>query len=260
MDGVGRAGTSIIGAWRRGMGIASRTTASSRRISRNSSSTSSSRAHIACRSRTDGSSSPAASDLDDAPILIGEVPDEPGIAGMDVGEDPQLSRKPSPTSPLASGSAAAPGRSACRRARALAAARGRAATRASASATSCCASATAVSKNCRRSLRPARSSVKDSPPSCAIAPVSAAVTDALPQRGAGRRRRGRRESPDRFTAELPVPEHAAREPAPAVETTPRLRRYLIGVDVVGYVHEDRRANASTSAAPATTTCASSIRP
>ena len=29
-------------------------------------------------------------DLDDAPILIGTLPDEPGIAGMDVGDDTQL--------------------------------------------------------------------------------------------------------------------------------------------------------------------------
>ena len=31
-----------------------------------------------------------ATDLDDAPILIGTLPDEPGIAGMDVGDDTQM--------------------------------------------------------------------------------------------------------------------------------------------------------------------------
>ena len=31
-----------------------------------------------------------AEDLDDAPILIGTLPDEPGIAGMDVGDDTQM--------------------------------------------------------------------------------------------------------------------------------------------------------------------------
>ena len=31
-----------------------------------------------------------ADDLDDAPILIGTLPDEPGIAGIDVGDDTQL--------------------------------------------------------------------------------------------------------------------------------------------------------------------------
>ena len=38
---------------------------------------------------------------------------------------------------------------------------------------------------------------------------------------------------------MPEPD-AAREAAAAVETTPRMRRYLIGVDLVGQVHEVTR--------------------
>lgn len=66
-------------------------------------------------------------------------------------------------------------------------------------------------------------------------PLIAAVTDALP--------------PDPstdadYTLELPTPELPPVMPVPAAQAEPRLRRYLIGLDLVGCVHEltRRRVN------------------
>ena len=75
-------------------------------------------------------------------------------------------------------------------------------------------------------------------------PIQAAVTDPLPAEApAPRADAGGDLNPEvDYTLELPVPELP---PAvPAVAATPRLRRYLIGLDLVGVVHEiaSRRVN------------------
>jgi hypothetical protein len=66
-------------------------------------------------------------------------------------------------------------------------------------------------------------------------PLQAAVTDPLPPEPPV-------ESEAEFTLELPAPDLTSI--LPAVAATPRLRRYLIGLDLVGVVHElaGRRVN------------------
>jgi hypothetical protein len=75
-------------------------------------------------------------------------------------------------------------------------------------------------------------------------PLNAAVTDALPPDAAEPRADATAElSPEvDFTLELPAPDLPPT--TPAVAATPRLRRYLIGLDLVGCVHEisSRRVN------------------
>ena len=75
-------------------------------------------------------------------------------------------------------------------------------------------------------------------------PLNAAVTDALPPDAAEPRADATAElNPEvDFTLELPTPELPPI--TPAVAATPRLRRYLIGLDLVGCVHEvsSRRVN------------------
>jgi len=75
-------------------------------------------------------------------------------------------------------------------------------------------------------------------------PLNAAVTDALPPDAPESRADATAEPYPEvdFTLELPVPELPP--VAPEVAATPRLRRYLIGLDLVGCVHEisSRRVN------------------
>ena len=75
-------------------------------------------------------------------------------------------------------------------------------------------------------------------------PLNAAVTDALPPEMPEPRVEATAEDYPEvdFTLELPAPELPP--VAPAVAATPRLRRYLIGLDLVGCVHEiaSRRVN------------------
>jgi hypothetical protein len=75
-------------------------------------------------------------------------------------------------------------------------------------------------------------------------PLNAAVTDSLPPEAMADGGDATSElNPDAdFTLELPAPELPPAEPA--VTATPRLRRYLIGLDLVGCVHEitSRRVN------------------
>ncbi len=75
-------------------------------------------------------------------------------------------------------------------------------------------------------------------------PLNAAVTDALPPDAAEPRADATAELYPEvdFTLELPTPELPPI--TPAVAATPRLRRYLIGLDLVGCVHEisSRRVN------------------
>jgi hypothetical protein len=72
-------------------------------------------------------------------------------------------------------------------------------------------------------------------------PLNAAVTDPLPPEPAAAAQATPGTEVD-FTLELPVPELPPA--APAVAAAPRLRRYLIGLDLVGCVHEiaTRRVN------------------
>jgi FHA domain-containing protein len=74
-------------------------------------------------------------------------------------------------------------------------------------------------------------------------PVNAAVTDQLPPetQAAALRADGDATPEAEYTQELPIPELPAIPPVAAV---PRLRRYLIGLDMVGSVHEitSRRVN------------------
>ena len=75
-------------------------------------------------------------------------------------------------------------------------------------------------------------------------PLNTAVTDALPPDAPEPRADATAEPYPEvdFTLELPAPELPP--VAPAVAATPRLRRYLIGLDLVGCVHEiaSRRVN------------------
>lgn len=183
--------------------------------------------------------SPAA-DLDDAPILIGSLPDEPGIAGMEVEEDTQLfvethadllrllpagERRAHQAASLAAERArwqkrvdeleralAERNQLLADRERRIEELQARLATR------------TLEREGLAAELREAR-------------PVSAAVTDP----GPGESLDAAREAEVEYTQELPIPELPA---VPPVAATPRLRRYLIGLDVVGCVHEiaGRRVN------------------
>jgi hypothetical protein len=181
-----------------------------------------------------------ATDLDDAPILIGTLPDEPGIAGMDVGDDTEMFVETQadlarllPDGDRRSGQAAA---LAAERARwqkrvdeleralaernQLLAERERRIEELQARL----AARTLEREGLAAELREAR-------------PVSAAVTESLPREA----RAADTAADSDYTQELPVPELPT---APAAAATPRLRRYLIGLDLVGCVHEiaGRRVN------------------
>jgi hypothetical protein len=189
--------------------------------------------------------SPAA-DLDDAPILIGTLPDEPGIAGMDVGDDTQLfiQTQADLERLLPAGERRA------NQAAALAAERARWQKRVDELERALAernhllvererrieelqarlAARTLEREGLAAELREAR-------------PVIAAVTDRLPPEAPVERAAPAAErAPEAdYTQELPVPELPA---TPAAAATPRLRRYLIGLDMVGCVHEiaGRRVN------------------
>jgi hypothetical protein len=187
-----------------------------------------------------------AADLDDAPILIGTLPDEPGIAGMDVGDDTQLfiqtqadlenllpagERRANQAAALAAERArwqkrvdeleralAERNQLLADRERRIEELQARLATR------------TLEREGLAAELREAR-------------PINAAVTDRLPREEPARRAAPATEqAPEAdYTQELPVPELPA---IPVASATPRLRRYLIGLDMVGCVHEvsGRRVN------------------
>jgi FHA domain-containing protein len=187
------------------------------------------------------SASPA--DLDDAPILIGEVP-EPEVAGLGVEDDTQFftetqadlnqlltveRRRNDQAAALAAERARFQKRiDSLQRALAerdqLLAERERRIEELQAKL----ATRTLEREGLAAELRESR-------------PLNAAVTDPLPPEtlAAGSAVESVQE-PD-FTLELPAPEIP---PAPSAGATPRLRRYLIGLDLVGCVHEvaGRRVN------------------
>src|SRR5262245_60964045 len=183
-----------------------------------------------------------AEDLDDAPILIGELPDEPPMSGS----DPEQF-----TETLADLNALLPaGERRANQAAALAAERSRWQKRVDdlqralnerdqllaererriEDLQARLAARTLEREGLAAELRDAR-------------PVSAAVTDALPpETPLGPTLANDAAIPEvEYTQELPIPELLA---APPVVAVPRLRRYLIGLDMVGSVHEitSRRVN------------------
>jgi FHA domain len=192
----------------------------------------------------DWESAPAA-DLDDAPILIGEVP-EPEVAGLGIEDDTQLftetqadlnqlltteRRRNDQAAALAAERArfqkrieglqralAERDQLLAERERKIEALQAKLATR------------TLEREGLAAELRESR-------------PLNAAVTDLLPPEPPVARADAPAEPvPESdFTLELPAPEMPA---APAAGATPRLRRYLIGLDLVGCVHEiaTRRVN------------------
>jgi hypothetical protein len=190
----------------------------------------------------------SAADLDDAPILIGEVPDDdPELASMRVEDDTQLfietqadlnqllvteRRRNDQAAALAAERArwqkrvedlqralAERDQLLAERERRIDELQAKLATR------------TLEREGLAAELRDAR-------------PINAAVTDALPPEAMADGGDATSElNPDvDFTLELPAPELPP--VAPAVTATPRLRRYLIGLDLVGCVHEitSRRVN------------------
>jgi hypothetical protein len=191
--------------------------------------------------------SPAA-DLDDAPILIGEVPDDdPEFDGMRVDEDAQLftetqadlnqlivteRRRNDQAAALAAERArwqkrvdnlqralAERDQLLVERERRIEELQARLATQ------------TLEREGLAEELRESR-------------PLVAAVTDALPPEARADEADATSELDAEvdFTLELPVPELPP--PGPAAAAAPRLRRYLIGLDIVGCVHEitGRRVN------------------
>lgn len=183
-----------------------------------------------------------AAELDDAPILIGTLPDEAAIAGMNPGDTqlfiqthadvnqllPAGERRANQAAALAAErerwqkrvdelqrALAERDRLLAERERQIEELQARLATR------------TLEREGLAAELRDAR-------------PLNAAVTDPLPRDAPSAR--AAFETPEsEYTQELPVPELPV---PPAVAATPRLRRYLIGLDVVGCVHElaGRRVN------------------
>lgn len=183
-----------------------------------------------------------ATDLDDAPILIGELPEEPAIAGDDAEQFtetladleqllPAGERRANQAAALAEERArwqkrveelqralAERDQLLAERERRIEDLQAQLATR------------TLEREGLAAELREAR-------------PVNAAVTDPLPREVPVERAQAAGEqSPEaEYTQELPIPELPA---VPAADATPRLRRYLIGLDMVGSVHEimSRRVN------------------
>lgn len=181
-----------------------------------------------------------AADLDDAPILIGTLPDEPGFAGLDGGDDTQMFvETQADLARLLPG-----GERRAHEASALAAERARWQKRVDELERTLAernqlladrerrieelqarlAARTLEREGLAAELREAR-------------PINAAVTDPVPAEASAPEAAVEAD----YTQELPVPDQFI---IPPVAATPRLRRYLIGLDVVGCVHEiaGRRVN------------------
>ena len=179
-------------------------------------------------------------DLDDAPILVGTLLDEPGIAGLDVGDDTQIF-----TETQADLARLLPaGERRGHQAAALAAERARWQRRVDELERALAERNQLLAERERRidelQARLAARTLEREGLAAELRearPVSAAVTDAVPSET---RAAGAGAEAD-FTQVLPAVEPPV---TPPVAATPRLRRYLIGLDVVGCVHEiaGRRVN------------------
>lgn len=184
-------------------------------------------------------------DLDDAPILIGEVP-EPFVERADYAEDTQLFTETAPDLNLLLQTE----RRRNDQAAALAAERSRWQKRIEHLMQSLAERDQLLAERERRieelSARLATRTLEREGLAAELResrPLQAAVTDALPPEPAVTRGGSAEPAPEGdFTLELPVPELPPL--VPAVAAAPRLRRYLIGLDLVGVVHEisSRRVN------------------
>ncbi len=183
--------------------------------------------------------SPAA-DLDDAPILIGTLPDEPGIAGLDVGDDTQMfvETQADLARLLPEGERRA------NQAAALAAERSRWQKRVDDLERALAERNQLLAQRERRieelQARLAARTLEREGLAAELRearPINAAVIDPVPAEAPAPDATAEAE----YTQELPIPELPV---TPPVAVTPRLRRYLIGLDVVGCVHEvaGRRVN------------------
>jgi len=185
-----------------------------------------------------------ATDLDDAPILIGTLPDEPGIAALDSGDDnQQFIETQADLARLLPG-----GERRANQAAALAAERARWQKRVDELERTLAERNQLLAERERRieelQARLAARTLEREGLAAELRearPINAAVTDSLPQDAPAMRVPEAAAAEADYTQELPVAELPA-VPAPAA--TPRLRRYLIGLDLVGCVHEiaGRRVN------------------
>ncbi len=181
-----------------------------------------------------------AADLDDAPILIGSLPDEPGIAVIDVGDDTQMfvETQADLARLLPAGERRA------HQAEALATERARWQKRVDDLERNLAERNQLLAERERRieelQARLAARTLEREGLAAELRearPLNTGVTDAVPAEAPAA-------DPDaeaEYTQELPISELPA---MPTVSATPRLRRYLIGLDVVGCVHEiaGRRVN------------------
>lgn len=185
-------------------------------------------------------------DLDDAPILIGEVPDS-GIEVVEVGEDSELyTQTQADLNQLL-----VTERRRNDQAAALAAERSRWQQRIESLQRSLAERDQLLAERERRieelQAKLATRTLEREGLAAELResrPLMTAVTDALPQDApASRAGAADEQNPEAdYTLELPTPELPP--VVPAVAATPRLRRYLIGLDLVGCVHEvnSRRVN------------------
>jgi hypothetical protein len=181
-----------------------------------------------------------AADLDDAPILIGSLADEPAIPGMDAGDDTQMfvETQADLARLLPAGERRA------HQAAALAAERARWQKRVDDLERTLAERNQLLAERERRieelQARLAARTLEREGLAAELRdarPLNAAVTDPVPAEVQTADQGAEAD----YTQELPVPELPA---LPQASATPRLRRYLIGLDVVGCVHEiaGRRVN------------------
>lgn len=184
-----------------------------------------------------------ATDLDDAPILIGTLPDEPGIATLDSGDDnQQFIETQADLARLLPG-----GERRSNQAAALAAERARWQKRVDELERTLAERNQLLAERERRieelQARLAARTLEREGLAAELRearPIRAAITDPLPQDAPAARAIDSGAEAD-YTQELPVAELPV---MPSAAVTPRLRRYLIGLDLVGCVHEiaGRRVN------------------
>jgi hypothetical protein len=183
-----------------------------------------------------------AEDLDDAPILIGELPDQPSLGGDDTEQFTETLADLNQLLPA--------GERRANQAAALAAERTRWQKRVEELQRALAERDQLLAERERRiedlQARLAARTLEREGLAAELRearPVKAAVTDALPMEALAQPAEpaGAQAPEADYTQELPVPELPA---VPSAAATPRLRRYLIGIDLVGLVHEiaGRRVN------------------